>query len=94
MPELFASLFFVISLILLVRSYHGRGIGELNLPYSLTLNGLIALISTVNGVALMFPVGSTLSQRNMALVLWNEEIIPITRKSPSTGVKNGAGKSV
>ena len=65
MPELFASLLSVaslISLIVLVRSYHGRGIGELNLPYSLILNGLVALISTVNIVALMVPVGSTLSQ--------------------------------
>ena len=64
MPELFASLVSgasLISLIVLVRSYHGRGIGELNLPYSVTLNGLVALISTVNRVALMVPVRSILS---------------------------------
>lgn len=35
---------------------------EVNLPSSLDLNGLIALLSTVNWVVFMVPVASVLSQ--------------------------------
>lgn len=64
-PELFASFLSIctfVSLIFILRHYHGRALNEIDLPSSLTLNTLIALLSTVNRVALMVPVGSAISQ--------------------------------
>lgn len=64
-PEIFSSFLSVaalLSLVLVLRHYDSRGINQLNLPYSLTLNGIVAAISTVNRVALMVPVGSAMSQ--------------------------------
>lgn len=63
--EILASLVSVAAfaaIVFVVRHYQGRGVQEVNLPSSLTLNGLIALLSTVNRVALMVPVASALSQ--------------------------------
>lgn len=63
--EIFASLISVASFIAtvsVVKHYQGQGVQEVNLPSSLNLNGLIALLSTVNRVALMVPVASVLSQ--------------------------------
>lgn len=68
LPELFASCLSIlsfISLIILVNNYQGRPIQDTNLPPSLTLNGLIALLSTIVRASLMVPVGSALSQ-----VIW------------------------
>ena len=65
LPELFASALSIASLLALVivlRTYNGRGINDLNLPTSLTLNGIVAAISTFNRVCLMVPVGAALSQ--------------------------------
>lgn len=65
LPELFASVLSIASLLALVivlRAYDGRGITDLNLPASLTLNGIVAAISTFNRVCLMVPVGAALSQ--------------------------------
>lgn len=64
-PELFASGLAVlafISLVVLLKKYDQCGIEATNLPTSLNLNGLIALLSTVIRTALMVPVGSALSQ--------------------------------
>ena len=64
-PELFASLLSMctfVSLAILLRIYDGRALNQIDLPSSLTLNGLIAFLSTVNRVALMVPVGSAVSQ--------------------------------
>ena len=64
-PELFASLLSIctfVSIMLILRIYHGRPLNKIDLPSSLTLNTLIALLSTVNRVALMVPVGSAMSQ--------------------------------
>ena len=63
--ELFASLLSIctfVSVMLILRKYHGRALNKIDLPTSLTLNTLIALLSTVNRVALMVPVGSAMSQ--------------------------------
>lgn len=65
LPELFASVLSIASLLALViilRTYNGRGINDLNLPTSLTLNGIVAAISTFNRVCMMVPVGAALSQ--------------------------------
>ena len=65
MPELFASLLSMISfvsLVFILRNYHGRALNQIDLPRSISLNGLVALLSTVNRVALMVPVGSAMSQ--------------------------------
>lgn len=65
LPELFASVFSVaclICIVVILRVYDRRGLDELNFPSGLTLNGVIVLIATINRVALMIPVGSTLSQ--------------------------------
>ena len=65
LPELLASILSIASLLALVivlRAYDGRGINDLKLPASLTLNGIVAAISTFNRVCLMVPVGASLSQ--------------------------------
>ncbi len=65
LPEILASILSVIamgSLIILLTVYDRRGLKDIDLPGSLTLNGLIALISELARVALMVPVGSAVSQ--------------------------------
>ena len=65
LPEIFATVLSVaslIALIVLVWNYRGRSLDKLHLPASLTLNGLVAILSTINRAALMVPVGSVLSQ--------------------------------
>ncbi|KUJ15929.1 uncharacterized protein LY89DRAFT_99197 [Mollisia scopiformis] len=65
LPEIVASTLSVatlFSLALILRLYEKRNITDLRLLSSLTLNGLIAVISTLNRVLLMVPVGSILSQ--------------------------------
>ncbi len=65
LTDILASLVSVASfaaIVFVVRHYQGQGVQNINLPASLTLNGLIALLSTVNRVALMVPVASALSQ--------------------------------
>ena len=65
LPELFASLLSLVSFVSLVataRVYHGRDFHDTNLLPSISLNSLIALLSTFNRVALMVPVGSAMSQ--------------------------------
>ncbi len=65
LPEILASVLSVIamaSLIALLMVYDRRGLKDIDLPGSLTLNGLIAFISEVARVALMVPVGSAVSQ--------------------------------
>lgn len=65
LPEIFASMLSVVSLLFLVvllRHYEGRGIHDLNLPSSLTLNGLVAILSTLIRVSIMVPIGSAISQ--------------------------------
>ena len=65
LPEILASGLSVISvgsLIILLKVYDRRGLKDIDLPGSLTLNGLIAFISELARVALMVPVGSALSQ--------------------------------
>jgi hypothetical protein len=64
-PEILASIISVASLlsaVIVLRHYDGLGLNDLNLPKSLTLNGIVAVIATVNRVALMVPVGSAMSQ--------------------------------
>ena len=65
LPELFASLLSVASLaslIAVLHHYKSRGIHDLRLPSSLTLNGLVAILSTLIRVSLMVPIGSAISQ--------------------------------
>lgn len=65
LTELVASLLSLgsfLSLVAILNHYDGRGLQEINLPYSLTLNGVIAAISTLIRVTLMVPVEASLSQ--------------------------------
>ena len=65
LPEIFASVFSVACLmciVVILRVYDRRGLDELNFPPGLTLNGVVALIATINRAALTVPLGSTLSQ--------------------------------
>ena len=65
LPEILASVLSVVSmgsLIILLAVYDRRGLKDTDLPSSLTLNSIIALISEIARVALMVPVGSTVSQ--------------------------------
>lgn len=64
-PEILASIISVasfLSTVIVLRHYDGLGLNDLNLPHSLTLNGIIAAIATLNRVTLMVPVGSAMSQ--------------------------------
>ena len=64
-PELFASaltLAAFIALIAVINHYDGVAVQDLKFPTSLTLNGLIALLSTFIRASLMVPIGSALSQ--------------------------------
>jgi hypothetical protein len=64
-PEILASIISVASLlstVIVLRYYDGLGLNDLNLPNSLTLNGIVAVIATINRVTLMVPVGSAMSQ--------------------------------
>ena len=65
LPEIFASVLSVaclVCIVIVLRKYDHRALDSLNFPTGLTLNGVIALIATINRVALMVPVGSSLSQ--------------------------------
>jgi len=65
LPEIFASILSIaalLSIVIVLRIYDGQSLNDLNLPYSLTLNGIIAVIATLNRVAFMVAVGSAMSQ--------------------------------
>ncbi|KAJ9604775.1 hypothetical protein H2200_010890 [Cladophialophora chaetospira] len=65
LPEIFASVLSVaclVCIVIVLHQYDGRGLDEIDFPTGLTLNGVVALLATINRVALMIPVGSTLSQ--------------------------------
>jgi hypothetical protein len=56
------SLASVVALIVVLQHYNGRALQDINLPSNLTINSVIAAISTVTAVALMVPVGAGISQ--------------------------------
>ena len=65
LPEILTSILSLvsfISLVVLVWHYQGQSLDDLRLPGSLTLNGLVSVIATINKAALMIPVGSIMSQ--------------------------------
>ena len=65
LPEILASILSLISfisLVVLIWHYQGQSLDGLRLPGSLTLNGLVSIIATINRAALMIPVGSIMSQ--------------------------------
>ena len=73
LPEIFASLVSVssfVALVAVVRHNQGRGLQDVDLPPSLTLPGLIALLSTLIRATFMVPIGSALSQEGW---LWLSE---------------------
>jgi hypothetical protein len=74
LPELLASVISIAALLALVfvlRAYQGRGINDLRLPKYLTINGLVALIATVNRTTLLGPVQATVSQEKW---LWFSKV--------------------
>ena len=63
--EILASIVSVISflgIVVVVIHYRGPGIENTHLPLQLTLNGMVAILSTICRVALMIPVASVISQ--------------------------------
>jgi hypothetical protein len=52
----------LLSIVVLLKEYEGKGINDLGLPSWLTLNGIVAIIATINRVCMMLPVGSGLRQ--------------------------------
>ena len=63
--ECLAALVSIVSfagIVAIARHYRGLGIEQVGLPTGLSLNGLIALLSTVTRAALLIPVASTVSQ--------------------------------
>ena len=78
LPELVASILSLASLattVAVLRRFDGRSLNNLGLPKDLTLNGIIAAISTINRVCLMLPVSAAISQE---VWLWFAE--PSTTK--------------
>ena len=64
-PEILASILSICAILaiaVVLKVYDGRGLDNLNLPTSFTLNGLIAAIATFDRVFLIVPVGSAISQ--------------------------------
>ena len=64
-PECLAAIVSIISfagIVAIAQHYRGIGIQQVGLPSGLTLNGLIALLSTIARAALLIPVASALSQ--------------------------------
>ncbi|KAI9715404.1 MAG: hypothetical protein M1828_000864 [Chrysothrix sp. TS-e1954] len=64
-PELFAVVLTLAAfnaLVAVLKHYDGVAVQDLDFPSALTLNGLIALLSTFIRAALMVPIGSALSQ--------------------------------
>lgn len=55
-------------IIAIARHYRGQGVQKIKLPSGLTLDGLIALLSTLARAALMVPVASVLSQEAWLLL--------------------------
>lgn len=51
-----------VAIVVVARKYRGQGLQDVHLPSQLSLNGLIALLSTVCRIALMIPVESAISQ--------------------------------
>lgn len=65
LPEILSSFFSIgsfIALIIVLRTFDGRGLDDLRLPSWLTVNGLVAIIATLNRVALVAPVEAAMSQ--------------------------------
>jgi hypothetical protein len=65
LPELTSSVLSITSLLCIVivlRNYEGRLATDLHLPSSLTLNGLIAFVATINRACLLMPVCSAIMQ--------------------------------
>ena len=52
----------LIALVIVLRTYNGRGLDDLRLPSWLSLNSLVALIATINRVALVAPVEAAMIQ--------------------------------
>ena len=78
-PELLAALVAIVALLAIAfvaHHYRGQGIQAVALPSGLSINGLIALLSTVARAALLIPVASVLSQEAW---LWLSEM----RKNPT-----------
>lgn len=73
-PELVATLLSIASfgcIIAVLQIYNRRIVTELDLPHSLTLNGIIAALATINRACLNTPICSGLMQQ-MWLYLANE----------------------
>lgn len=65
LPELTAILLSVLALmaiIITLRVYNGRPVATLKLPSSLTLNGIVAALTTLSETLLIVPVGSSMMQ--------------------------------
>ena len=64
-PELLAALFAIfafVSIVAVAAHFRGHSVQSVGLPSGLTLNGLIALLSTISRTALLTPIASALSQ--------------------------------
>ena len=65
LPEIlttFISLATFLAVVIVLRTYEGRGTTDLRLPNHFTLNGIIAAIATLNKAFLMAPVASAIAQ--------------------------------
>lgn len=74
LPEIPASILSAIlmgSLVGLLKMYDRRGLNDVDLPGSLTLNSLIALILELARVALMVPLGCAVNQE---VWLWRSRV--------------------
>ena len=65
LPELMASCVSILALIAIIitlRVYNGKAVARLRLPSSLTLNDIVAALTTLSETLLIVPVGSSLMQ--------------------------------
>ncbi|KAF2770571.1 hypothetical protein EJ03DRAFT_253140, partial [Teratosphaeria nubilosa] len=65
LPEVLASFLSLgtfLSTIALLGKYQNRPMSALDLPYGLTLNGMLSVLATLNRACLLVPVGSAIMQ--------------------------------
>lgn len=67
----------MVTLIVLLKSTDRRGLKDTDPPGSLTLNGLVALISELARIALMIPVGVRSQPGGLVMVIEGQDSINI-----------------
>ena len=86
LPEIAASLLaigFLIAIVVVLFVYENQLLADIHLPRYLSLNGLIAILATLNRVCLAVPLGSSISQEAWIWLASNQ-----TRPRPRSSLRD------